>query len=203
MLAYPSANRDEDVFDEPFRFDIRRDPNPHLAFGQGTHFCVGANLARLELRLLFGALTQRWTNLRVLTATGHRAEHLRRRRTPLRPRLRRCGDLRPAAPTRSATARGRTCSPTAGWGWSNAGLVTDGEASLLVDTLFDLALTATMLDELRAVSPRGRIDRHPREHPRQRRPLLREPARRRARRSSRPRPAPGRWTRCRPRRSPR
>jgi cholest-4-en-3-one 26-monooxygenase len=67
MLAYPSANRDEDVFDAPFTFDITRDPNPHLAFGQGTHFCVGANLARLELRLLFGALTQRWTNLRILT----------------------------------------------------------------------------------------------------------------------------------------
>jgi cytochrome P450 family 142 subfamily A polypeptide 1 len=67
MLAYPSANRDESVFDEPFRFDITRDPNPHVAFGQGTHFCVGANLARLELRLLFGALTRQWTNLRVLT----------------------------------------------------------------------------------------------------------------------------------------
>jgi cholest-4-en-3-one 26-monooxygenase len=67
MLAYPSANRDEDVFEDPFRFDIRRDPNPHVAFGQGTHFCLGANLARLELRLLFGALTQRWTNLRVLS----------------------------------------------------------------------------------------------------------------------------------------
>jgi cytochrome P450 family 142 subfamily A polypeptide 1 len=68
MLAYPSANRDEAVFAEPFRFDIRRDPNPHVAFGQGTHFCVGANLARLELRLLFETLTRRWTNLRVLTA---------------------------------------------------------------------------------------------------------------------------------------
>jgi cytochrome P450 family 142 subfamily A polypeptide 1 len=67
LLAYPSANRDEAVFDDPFRFDIRRDPNPHLAFGQGTHFCVGANLARLELRLLFGALTRRWTDLRVVT----------------------------------------------------------------------------------------------------------------------------------------
>lgn len=66
MLAYPSANRDEAVFDDPFRFDIRRSPNPHLAFGQGTHFCVGANLARLELRLLFTALTERWTNLRPL-----------------------------------------------------------------------------------------------------------------------------------------
>ncbi|HEY5155196.1 MAG TPA: cytochrome P450 [Acidimicrobiales bacterium] len=67
MLAYPSANRDEAVFADPFRFDIRRDPNPHVAFGQGTHFCVGANLARLELRMLFGALTQRWTNLRIVT----------------------------------------------------------------------------------------------------------------------------------------
>ena len=66
MLAYPSSNRDEAVFDEPFRFDIRRSPNPHLAFGQGTHFCIGANLARLELRLLFAALTERWTNLRPL-----------------------------------------------------------------------------------------------------------------------------------------
>ena len=67
MLAYPSANRDEAVFDDPFRFDITRDPNPHLAFGQGTHFCIGANLARLELRMLFDALTRRWTNLRVVT----------------------------------------------------------------------------------------------------------------------------------------
>src|SRR5690606_19011885 len=67
MLVYPSANRDEDVFEDPFRFDIRRDPNPHLAFGQGTHFCIGANLARLELRMLFSTLTQRWTNLRVIS----------------------------------------------------------------------------------------------------------------------------------------
>jgi cytochrome P450 family 142 subfamily A polypeptide 1 len=67
MLAYPSANRDEAVFDDPFTFDIRRDPNPHLAFGQGTHFCVGANLARLELRLLFGSLTQRWRDLRIVS----------------------------------------------------------------------------------------------------------------------------------------
>jgi cholest-4-en-3-one 26-monooxygenase len=66
MLAYPSANRDEAVFAGPFRFDIRREPNHHLAFGQGTHFCIGANLARLELRLLFAALTERWTNLRAL-----------------------------------------------------------------------------------------------------------------------------------------
>ncbi len=66
-IVYPSANRDERVFDDPFRFDIRRDPNPQVAFGHGTHFCLGVNLARTELRLLFGALTQRITNLRVVT----------------------------------------------------------------------------------------------------------------------------------------
>src|SRR5690606_390023 len=66
MLAYPSANRDEEVFEDPFRFDLTRDPNPHVALGQGTHYCLGANLARLELRLLFAELTARWTNLRPL-----------------------------------------------------------------------------------------------------------------------------------------
>lgn len=56
LLLYPSANRDERVFREPFRFDVRRDPNPHLAFGLGAHFCLGASLARLELRVLFEEL---------------------------------------------------------------------------------------------------------------------------------------------------
>ncbi|WP_067680279.1 cytochrome P450 [Nocardia miyunensis] len=56
-LFYGSANFDSDAFDEPFRFDILRDPNPHLAFGgTGPHYCVGANLARLEIDLMFNAL---------------------------------------------------------------------------------------------------------------------------------------------------
>ncbi len=67
ILLYPSANRDETVFDDPYTFDITRDPNPHVAFGFGTHFCLGASLARLELRTLFTHLTQRITNLRVVT----------------------------------------------------------------------------------------------------------------------------------------
>lgn len=58
-LFYPSANRDEELFDEPWRFDITRDPNPHLAFGIGEHFCLGANLARLELEVIFGELLRR------------------------------------------------------------------------------------------------------------------------------------------------
>jgi cytochrome P450 family 142 subfamily A polypeptide 1 len=67
MLLYPSANRDEDVFTDPFTFDVRRSPNPHLAFGNGTHFCLGATLARQLLKLLFTSLTARFTNLRVVT----------------------------------------------------------------------------------------------------------------------------------------
>jgi cytochrome P450 family 142 subfamily A polypeptide 1 len=67
VLLYPSANRDEAVFADPDMFDIRRDPNPHVAFGFGTHFCLGAFLARLELRMLFRYLTRRITNLRLLT----------------------------------------------------------------------------------------------------------------------------------------
>ena len=59
-LWWASANRDETVFDEPFRFDVRRDPNPHLTFGHGAHFCLGANLARLEMRLMLDALLDRF-----------------------------------------------------------------------------------------------------------------------------------------------
>lgn len=56
-LFYSSANYDEDVFDDPFRFDITRDPNPHLGFGgNGAHFCIGANLARMEIKLIFNEL---------------------------------------------------------------------------------------------------------------------------------------------------
>lgn len=50
-LWYPSANRDESVFAEPFRFDVGREPNPHVTFGAGWHFCLGASLARLEIRV--------------------------------------------------------------------------------------------------------------------------------------------------------
>jgi cholest-4-en-3-one 26-monooxygenase len=58
-LFYPSANRDEDVFEEPSRFNIGRSPNHHIAFGIGEHYCLGANLARLELQIMFRQLAQR------------------------------------------------------------------------------------------------------------------------------------------------
>ncbi|MEZ0049086.1 cytochrome P450 [Mycobacterium sp. MAA66] len=59
LLSYPSGNRDEDLFDEPFRFDIGRDPNRHVAFGYGVHFCLGAALARMEINSFFTELIPR------------------------------------------------------------------------------------------------------------------------------------------------
>jgi len=61
-----SANRDASVFDEADEFDITRKPNPHLGFGQGVHYCLGANLARLELRVLFEELLSRFGDVRVM-----------------------------------------------------------------------------------------------------------------------------------------
>ena len=64
-LFYRSANFDEDVFDHPERFDIRRDPNPHLGFGgSGAHFCLGASLARLEIDLIFNAVADAMPGIR-------------------------------------------------------------------------------------------------------------------------------------------
>lgn len=63
LLAYPSANRDEDVFDRPHEFDISRSPNKHLAFGFGVHYCLGAMLARMEIKALFAELIPRLTSV--------------------------------------------------------------------------------------------------------------------------------------------
>ena len=63
LLMYASANRDERVFDDPERFDVTRDHNQHVAFGFGTHFCLGASLARLEIRVMFEELLRRLPDL--------------------------------------------------------------------------------------------------------------------------------------------
>ncbi len=65
MLWYPSANRDEEVFDQPDRFDIARSPNDHVAFGIGEHFCLGSNLARLELREIFKGVVSRMHEMEI------------------------------------------------------------------------------------------------------------------------------------------
>ena len=62
-LWYPSANRDEDIFDDADRFDITRHPNEHVAFGHGQHFCLGANLARMEIRVMFEELLARFDDI--------------------------------------------------------------------------------------------------------------------------------------------
>ena len=68
ILLYPSANRDEAVFEDPFHFDIGRSPNEHVAFGFGAHFCLGASLARLELRVVLEGLLDRLPDLELAEA---------------------------------------------------------------------------------------------------------------------------------------
>ena len=66
VMFYSSANRDESVFDDPWRFDITRSPNPHLAFGGGgVHFCLGSHVARMQMRAVFGELLTRVPALEV------------------------------------------------------------------------------------------------------------------------------------------
>ena len=74
LLSYVSGNRDEDIFDNPFRFDVGREPNKHLAFGYGVHFCMGAALARMEVNSFFSELLPRLKSIELtgdpeLTAT--------------------------------------------------------------------------------------------------------------------------------------
>ena len=66
LLSYWSANRDEDVFDRPFTFDVGRTPNKHLAFGFGIHYCLGAMLARMELKSIFGAMIPRLKSVEIV-----------------------------------------------------------------------------------------------------------------------------------------
>ena len=88
LMLYGSANRDETVFDHPDELDLTREPNPHLAFGIGPHFCLGANLARMEVKIVFQELLQ--------PAARH---HGARRAS--------C----PAAANRPWCSRSRTCRP--------------------------------------------------------------------------------------------
>jgi cholest-4-en-3-one 26-monooxygenase len=64
VMVYRSANFDEEVFDDPFAFNILRDPNPHVGFGgTGAHYCIGANLARMTIDLMFNAIADAMPNL--------------------------------------------------------------------------------------------------------------------------------------------
>jgi cytochrome P450 len=70
MLAYPSGNRDETVFRDPFAFDVERTPNKQLAFGYGAHVCLGQHLARMEMKILWEELLPRLQSV----GTGRRAQ---------------------------------------------------------------------------------------------------------------------------------
>jgi cytochrome P450 len=92
-LFYPSANRDEDVYDDPFRFRIDRNPNRHLGFGVGEHFCLGAHLARLELQVAYKYLLPRIEEIELAgpVARLHSSLVGGVKRLPIRYRLRPAG----------------------------------------------------------------------------------------------------------------
>ncbi|MGI9601846.1 MAG: cytochrome P450 [Acidimicrobiales bacterium] len=70
LMLYQSANRDERVFDDPDQLRLDRDPNPHVAFGIGTHYCLGANLARMEVKVVFEELLRHLPDIRVPDGVG-------------------------------------------------------------------------------------------------------------------------------------
>ncbi|MFD4261732.1 cytochrome P450 [Streptomyces sp. NPDC058534] len=70
-LWWPSANRDEEVFDDPSRFDIRRTSNPHMSFGHGNHYCLGSDVARLQVRLLLEELLEKVAEIRLAGETTY------------------------------------------------------------------------------------------------------------------------------------
>jgi cytochrome P450 len=89
LLFYGSGNRDEAVFTDPYRFDVRRNPNEHVGFGGGPHFCLGANLARREITVMFREIFRRLPDLevtgepeRLLSAFIHGIKHMPCRFTP-------------------------------------------------------------------------------------------------------------------------
>jgi cytochrome P450 len=73
LLSYPSGNRDEDIFTDPFRFDVGRDPNKHVAFGYGVHFCLGAALARMEINSFYAELLPRLKSVELAGRPEHTA----------------------------------------------------------------------------------------------------------------------------------
>ena len=87
VLHYTSANHDERVFRDPFAFDVRRDPNPHLAFGWGEHFCLGAKLARLEARVFWEEFFARFRDFELAGPIRRMRSNLNNSHKEIRVRL--------------------------------------------------------------------------------------------------------------------
>ena len=85
VVSFTSANRDETVFADPGGFDIRRQPNPHLVFGHGPHFCLGAHLARIQMRALFAEVLARTSRLEAVGPPSYLRSNFQRgvKRLPL------------------------------------------------------------------------------------------------------------------------
>jgi cytochrome P450 len=98
-LFYASGNRDEEIFDDPFRFRIDRSPNDHIGFGRGEHVCLGAHLARLEIRAMYQQLRERLVSMeRTGPPVRVRSSVVGGiKRAPLRWELRETGGDRPGA----------------------------------------------------------------------------------------------------------
>ncbi|MEZ5279779.1 MAG: cytochrome P450 [Acidimicrobiales bacterium] len=94
LMFYLAANRDEAIFEDPYRFDIRRDPNPHVGFGgPGPHFCLGAHLARREIKVMYRELFERLPDIEATSEPDvlassfiHGVKHLKAEFTPTSPR---------------------------------------------------------------------------------------------------------------------
>ena len=98
VMFYRSANFDEDVFDDPYAFNILRDPNPHMGFGgTGAHYCIGANLARMTIDLIFNAIANRMPDLTPDLPAGAATVGLAQRHQALAGRLSRRVETRGCA----------------------------------------------------------------------------------------------------------
>ena len=118
VLFYRSANFDEDVFDDPFAFDILRDPNPHLGFGgTGAHYCVGANLARMTIDLMFNAIADHIARAEPFRRPSGCGQHDHRHQALAGRIPMNCAAVRPAADgvQHHRSSAGSTIGPLVAW----------------------------------------------------------------------------------------
>ena len=104
VVSFLSANYDEQVYSQPTEFDIGREPNPHLSFGYGPHFCLGAQLAVAQMRAIFLELTQRFESIEAIAPPTYLRSNFQRgvKSLPIRWRAQGKGPVRRSASASSA-----------------------------------------------------------------------------------------------------